>query len=210
MSTTTVEPIFVRRPDFVASAVVNQPFTYQIRGDSPGRTPVSFGLQETKDTWMSVDPHTGLLTGTPTKPGVYLLTLPIDYKNIVSAPTLSLRVYADPISTVAISRVIDTPRSDAGERSGGFIITRTGGDLTRPLVVHYGVKGSAIKGWDYKILSGRVRFKKGETSRRIRVHPRHRTDVVAETGIVKLTLHTGRGYLVGDQATAKLKTPILY
>lgn len=103
-----------------------------------------------------------------------------------------------PTVTLAAS---DAVADESGSNPGEFIVSRTGGQLALPLVVNYGVGGSAVNGFDYPPLLGTVTIPAGSTSVKIPLSPN--PDVQSEgTDSVVLTLATGPGYLIGAQSTA--------
>lgn len=94
----------------------------------------------------------------------------------------------------------DASADESGTNRGEFTFTRTG-DTALPLVVNYGVGGSAVNGFDYPPLLGVVTLPAGAASVKLPLSPN--PDVQSEgTDSVVLTLATGPGYLVGTQNTA--------
>jgi uncharacterized protein (DUF1800 family) len=94
----------------------------------------------------------------------------------------------------------DASADESGTNRGEFTVTRTG-DTALPLVVNYGVGGSAVNGFDYPPLLGVVTIPAGSASVKIPLSPN--PDVQSEgTDTVVLTVATGPGYLIGAQATA--------
>lgn len=62
-----------------------------------------------------------------------------------------------------VSVVATTPAATSGGVAGQFTITRTG-DATAPMLVYYGVSGTAIPGVDYAALPGSVQFTAGQVT----------------------------------------------
>ena len=94
----------------------------------------------------------------------------------------------------------DATADESGNNPGEFTITRSGSTLFS-LDVNYGVGGSAVNGFDYPILLGKVTIPAGATSVKIPLSPN--PDVQSEgTDNVILTLATGTGYLIGAQSSA--------
>ncbi|WP_414662773.1 DUF1800 family protein [Horticoccus sp. 23ND18S-11] len=89
---------------------------------------------------------------------------------------------------------------ESGNNPGEFTFTRSG-DTALPLVVNYGVGGSAVNGYNYPPLLGTVTIPVGATSTKITLSP---NPVVQSEGTdsVVLSVATGPGYLVGAQAAA--------
>ncbi len=94
----------------------------------------------------------------------------------------------------------DATADESGNNPGEFTLRRTG-DSSLPLVVNYGVGGSAVNGFDYPPLLGTITFPAGVTSVKIPLSPN--PDVQNEgTDSVVLTLAAGPGYLIGAENTA--------
>ncbi len=94
----------------------------------------------------------------------------------------------------------DATADESGNNRGEFTLTRTG-DTALPLVVNYGVGGSAVNGFDYPPLLGSTTIPAGAASVKIPLSPN--PDVQSEgTDSVVLTIATGPGYLIGAQASA--------
>jgi uncharacterized protein (DUF1800 family) len=91
------------------------------------------------------------------------------------------------------------PNSDeTGQNPGEFTISRTG-DTTLPLVVNYGVGGSAVNGVDYPALLGTVTIPAGAASVKIPLSPNPDVQADDDKDTVVLTLAAGAGYLIGTQ-----------
>jgi len=102
-----------------------------------------------------------------------------------------------PTVTIAATKATS---DESGNNPGEFTLSRTG-DTALPLVVNYGVGGSAVNGFDYPPLLGVVTIPAGAASVKIPLSPN--PDVQSEgTDSVVLTLATGPGYLIGAQGTA--------
>ncbi len=86
---------------------------------------------------------------------------------------------------------------------GRLVLTRTGGDLSAPLAVHYSAGGSATAGLDYAALSGRAKFPAGESTVAIEIDP-----LPDETGRgphkVKIKVQAAAKYRLGSPSTAKV------
>ncbi len=91
-----------------------------------------------------------------------------------------------------------------GGGTGVFTVTRTG-DTTGEITVAYVVKGSAVDGTDYVLLSGKKKLKAGKASVKIKVTPLGAAAGGSVKRVVKLTLLTGDGYTLGAAASAKVK-----
>jgi Ca2+-binding RTX toxin-like protein len=79
------------------------------------------------------------------------------------------------ISVVAtndgIAREPDRTQLEGTDRETEFIITRTGGDLTRPLTVNYTLEGTAQNGVDFNPIGSSVTFAPFQTEVRVRIRP---------------------------------------
>ncbi len=101
-----------------------------------------------------------------------------------------------PVVTLAATK---TTSDESGNNIGEFTFTRTG-DLTFPLIVNYGVGGSAVNGSDYPPLLGTLAFPAGVATVKLPLSPN--PDVQIEgTDTVVLTVTPGPGYTVGAQAS---------
>ncbi len=100
----------------------------------------------------------------------------------------------------AITVAATNPQAHAGTGENGvFTLTRMG-DLSQKMIVHYAVKGSAVNGSDYTLLTGKMKFKANQASATITVSP-----TSGGVGKVKLVLQPGSGYNVGSPASAAVK-----
>jgi uncharacterized protein (DUF1800 family) len=106
-----------------------------------------------------------------------------------------------PASPPTVSVAATRPASDeTGGRNGEFTFTRSG-PIFEPLVVRYGVGGSAVNGFDYVSLSGTVTLPAGAASATVALLPN--PDLQNEgTDTVVLTVIPGTGYVAGPQASA--------
>ncbi len=101
-----------------------------------------------------------------------------------------------PTVTIAATK----PKSDeSGQNPGEFTVTRSGGETTLPLIVNYGVGGSAVNGVDYPPLLGTVTIPAGATSVKIPLSPNPDVQADDDNDTVVLSLATGPGYLIGAQ-----------
>ena len=101
-------------------------------------------------------------------------------------------------AAVTVAATGPQAHADTGE-NGVFTLTRTG-DLSRKIIVHYFVKGSAVNGSDYTLLPGKAKMKANQTSATVPVVP-----ASGGAGKVKLVLEAGSGYSVGNPASAAVK-----
>jgi Calx-beta domain len=77
--------------------------------------------------------------------------------------------------TVAVTALIpnasEVSPTEIGPHPGLFRVTRSGGDTTTPLTVHYSVGGTAVNGTDYQRLPGLVTIAPGSVAAYIHVTP---------------------------------------
>jgi len=89
---------------------------------------------------------------------------------------------------------------ESGSRNGEYTFTRTG-PIFEPLVVRYGVGGSAVNGFDFVNLPGSVTIPAGQASVKLPLLPN--PDLQNEgTDTVVVTVLAGTGYVPGAQASA--------
>jgi hypothetical protein len=108
-----------------------------------------------------------------------------------------------PAPTVTITATVPQVTASSGE-AAVLTLSRTGGDLTKALLVAYSVKGTAKPGADYTPLVGTKRFKPGQSSVQIDVDPKH--DLKGD-GKLAVTLHLEpkADYVVGTPAMASVR-----
>jgi hypothetical protein len=116
----------------------------------------------------------------------------------------TIKIIDDDINTVTLSAVSAT-LSESGATAanpGIFTFTRTG-DVSLPLVAHYGVAGDATHGVDYLPLSGVVSFAPGAATATVEVIPIN--DSLGEPNqTIILQLRSAVGYLVGANNRATI------
>ncbi len=69
----------------------------------------------------------------------------------------------------------------------------------------YLIKGTALAGYDYATLNGKVKFKPGETTETVTVSPINEGISTGRTVSVKVTLEESSGYTLDAASTAKVK-----
>jgi uncharacterized protein (DUF1800 family) len=107
-----------------------------------------------------------------------------------------------PTSAPTVTIAATKPTSDeSGRNPGEFTVSRTG-DTTLPLIVNYGVGGSAVNGVDYPALLGNVTIPAGAASVKIPLSPNPDVQADDDNDTVVLTVATGPGYLIGSQNSA--------
>jgi subtilisin-like proprotein convertase family protein len=104
----------------------------------------------------------------------------------------------------AKSNVTITADDASGNENGNtaqFIVTRSGGDLNKPLTVNYSVAGNAINGSDYSTLPGTITIPAGATSVTIPVIPKSDGEVEGNE-TVQINLIDAAGYNLDPVSTA--------
>ena len=145
----------------------------------------------------------------PAGAGTYALQVePIFYGQYTADAGPLLVVTADdpgagggsPVSgLVTVAATVPQAQASTGT-SGLFTLTRTG-DLSRKVVVHFALKGSAANGTDYALIPGTAKIKAGRAGATVNIVPQ----AGAQAGKVKLVVLPGDGYGVGTPASAKVK-----
>ena len=112
---------------------------------------------------------------------------------------VSLNLHDDdaPVLSVTAS---DATASEAGNDTGVFTITRTG-STADPLLVRYGLGGSALHGVDYGVLPGQVTIEAGHSMSTVVVVP-EQDDIGEAAQTATLYLRSDTAYVVGTAATA--------
>ena len=97
-----------------------------------------------------------------------------------------------------------TADDSSGNENGNtaqFVVTRSGGDLNKPLTVNYSVAGNAINGSDYSTLPGTITIPAGATSVTIPVIPKSDGEVEGDE-TVQINLIDAAGYNLDPVTTA--------
>ncbi len=117
------------------------------------------------------------------------------------------RVYDIVISatpTVTIAAGVSKINEDGSSGPATFIVSISAAQSTKT-TVKYAIKGSAIAGYDYQTLSGKVKIKPGHTTATITVNPIDEGIDDGSVVKVKVALQAGNGYTVGTASGAKVK-----
>lgn len=185
----------------------DEPFEYRIAATNSPTSYAAEGLPR----GLRVDAASGLISGTPMDPGVFPVTLRASNAAGTSSVLLTLIVSDAPVVTPLVSFDIVGVRgskhvtvSESGPKVK-ILVTRSGGDLSRALVVLYKVAGSALPGQDYKALSGVVTIPAGAASIRFKVRT-HDDGVADGTKTLKLKLRPAPNetYVLGDVRKVKI------
>ncbi len=160
--------------------VTNMPYNAAI----PAGGSVSFGFQASYG-------------GTNANPTVFVV-------NGTGATTAA--ALATPRTLSVVSVAADAPQAYPAQNiAGDFLLTRTGGDLSRPLTVAVVLGGNARSGTDYAPITSIQTIRAGKTSKRITLTGLDRADASGGKKTVKLAVQPSDDYHVGDLAAAKVK-----
>lgn len=183
------------------SAVAGQPFTYQVRA---ANSPTSYSAANLADG-LTLDPRTGLISGTPTMAGIYTVALAAANAAGGGTADLQLVVFLRPVPTVTIAFEHDASLTGGVAKAGSFLLTRTGGDIADEVRVNLAVAGGAVGGVDYAVLKGMANVNGNKGFKHLRVNPLGHGATGGGKKSVKVTLQPGVGYVLGASTTAKLK-----
>lgn len=171
-------------------AAANTPTSYAATGLPPGFT---------------FYPNLGVISGIPTQAGNYSIAYSASNSGGTASGVLNLAIAASPVVPV-ITASADISQVTAGTGEyGEFVITRTGGDLSQPLVINYVIRGTAVAGTDYQKIKGSRKLKANKSSVKIRVFPLGDGAGAGERRTVSLRLAAGDGYTIGQSASVKVK-----
>ena len=178
-----------------ASGEIGQPFSYQIVASN---TPTSYAATGAP-AGLTLNPTTGLLSGTPTVAGTFPVALTATNDSGRGVITLTLTVASLPVVTLAAT----TPTVTLGSGEIGEFMVTLSAPQTEVLIVNYTLKGSGVNGEDYVFLKGTKKFNPGITSKPIKIEPLG--DLGGEPKkSVKVTLAPGTGYTVGTTTFEKV------
>ena len=124
--------------------------------------------------------------------------------NFSVSTATSFTVGTAPVETPVVTLAATTPETVLGSGEAGVFTLTLSAPAKDDIVVKYTLKGSALNGTDYTLLSGSKKIKAGQTSKTIKVIPQGDLDG-APSKAVKLTLSQGDGYTVGTATFEKVK-----
>ncbi len=184
------------------SAVVGQPFTFQVRAT---HAPTSYNAANLPPG-LYVDFTTGVISGTPTLANAYTVNLRATNSFGTGEEDLQLVVFLRPLPVVTLTFETDATLSGGSATPGSFLLTRTGGNISDQVRISYTVTGSAVGGVNYASLKGTANVKGNQGTKHLKVTPLASDTTDGKT--VKVKLQPGVGYLLGDQISAKLKLSV--
>ena len=106
--------------------------------------------------------------------------------------------------TITIASGTPEVSEDGSQGPATFVVSSSAAPASK-LTIHYTLKGSAISGFDYQPVSGRVKIKPGNTSVTIKVYLYDEGINDGSVVKIKAVLLPGDGYTVGDPSVAKDK-----
>lgn len=180
-----------------SSTQKGQAFVYQITATN---NPTIYAASSLP-SGLSLNTTTGLITGTPTEGGTFEVFLEATNAGGTGSGTLTLTVApALPMaSLVATTPVVVAGSGEIGEFTLGLSAAQA-----NDVVVNYAIKGTAINGTDYTLLSGTKKIKAGKTSKPIKVTPLGDLGGATKKTVI-LVLQPGDGYAVGTSGKVKVK-----
>ena len=181
-----------------ASAQLTVPFSYNLTASSAPTSYAAAGLP----AGLSLNPATGVITGTPTVVGTYAVTLSATNAGGTGQAVLTLTVAPPPEPTVTLSIPVPSVTVNSGA-IGEFLLTLSAVQ-THDVIVVYTLKGSGVNGTDYVFLKGTAKLKAGKTSKPVKVTPLGDLGGASKK-TVKLTLGSGDGYILAGTVVGKVK-----
>ena len=180
-----------------AGGQVGAAFSYQVAATNG---PTSFGAAGLP-AGLTLNAVTGVISGTPTTAGNSAVTLSAANTGGTGSAGLALNVAPPPLPSVTVT--VPTATTSVGGAAGEFLLTLSQVQTT-DVTVQYTIKGSAVNGTDYTLLSGTKKIKAGLTSKPVKVKAMGDLEGFSSK-VVKFTLAPGSGYTVGTTGKVKVK-----
>lgn len=107
-------------------------------------------------------------------------------------------------SLPSVTLTATKPEVTAGSGDSGKLTIKLSQAQTSKVIVHYTIKGTAVNGTDYVLLTGKVKFKPGKTKETILITPLGDLGGAAKK-TVKITLTPAAAYTIGTAGAVKVK-----
>lgn len=166
--------------------------------------PTAFAAHAGQTYWVSIvssnsadEPLWDWVSGTGGD-GLTIQDIPVGREQRAADRAFTLNSTELPTVNVAAT----TSRTGPGQAPGVFTITFSN-PQTNKVKVHYTVKGTAVNGTDYTMLTGVVKVKAGTTSTTLDVVPSAETSSGVKK--VKLQIEASGAYTLGSSITAQVK-----
>ncbi len=192
---TRMAPAFGTIP--AVRGVMGEAFAYQITASN---SPATFGAADLPDG-LSVNPATGLISGSPSATGIFIVTL--SATNAAGTGTTGLALTIAPSSDPVVILTASEPQALLNDDQAGEFTLSIANAVSSDVKVSYTLKGSAINGTDYAYLKGFTKIKAGRTSKAIRVVPQGNVEGAGKK-VIKLKLAPGEGYTIGTTGVVKV------
>jgi hypothetical protein len=191
--TLTVSPASLSAPVISSvlevNALAGEAFRYQI---TASELPTVYGARGLP-TGLSINPASGLISGSPSAIGVYAIVLSASNAGGKGTAALTLTVAAAPLPVIKVTATIPEVTIGTGA-AGEFTLALTQASPAN-LIVTYALKGSAENGRDYERLPGFVKIKAGKTKANIKIVPVGKLDGAPDK-TVTLILEPGKDYTI--------------